>query len=233
MPWPEGTPHAPETIVKMKAVVHKRGWHHTAEAKQKIKLKRLEREASKPPKIKPSPKPHSGWKWTDEQRRNASEAHKGLRFSESGRAKLSASRKRAWRSLSPEEKEKHLAAWRNKNTEGYLKPPSRRRPSGNCSKCGAWRQSLHREHIIPKFKGGSEDPSNIQYICANCHEDKTREDLRGMPSANKGKKFSDEHKKKLRIAAIKRSTGNKQPYEGVADARADAVPNYCHEDLCR
>ena len=47
---------------------------------------------------------------------------------------------------------------------------------GNCSLCGILRQSLHKDHIIPKFKGGTEDESNFQYICANCHEDKTRRD---------------------------------------------------------
>ena len=48
--------------------------------------------------------------------------------------------------------------------------------SGECVKCGIWRQSLHRDHIIPKFKGGTDDHLNIQRLCANCHEDKTRED---------------------------------------------------------
>jgi len=51
--------------------------------------------------------------------------------------------------------------------------------TGNCVKCGTWRQSLHRDHIIAKCNGGSDDPSNIQLLCANCHEDKTREDLTG------------------------------------------------------
>jgi len=57
--------------------------------------------------------------------------------------------------------------------------------SGNCEHCGVWRRSLHRDHVLPKFKGGSDDPSNIQNLCANCHEDKTVEDLTGVPlSAN-------------------------------------------------
>jgi 5-methylcytosine-specific restriction endonuclease McrA len=45
--------------------------------------------------------------------------------------------------------------------------------------CGTWRRSLHRDHIIPKFKGGGDEPENIQLICANCHEDKTVADLTG------------------------------------------------------
>jgi len=58
--------------------------------------------------------------------------------------------------------------------------------SGIC-KCGVYRDSLERDHIIPRWKfvqglvtGDFEDPSNIQYLCANCHKDKTREDLRGF-----------------------------------------------------
>lgn len=51
--------------------------------------------------------------------------------------------------------------------------------SGNCIKCGIWRRSLHRDHIIPKFRGGLDEESNIQLLCANCHEDKTLEDIRG------------------------------------------------------
>jgi hypothetical protein len=55
---------------------------------------------------------------------------------------------------------------------GYFK----RRPSGNCPLCKTWRYSLHRDHIIPKWRGGVDELDNWQYICANCHEDKTREE---------------------------------------------------------
>lgn len=46
------------------------------------------------------------------------------------------------------------------------------RRSGAC-RCGLIRQSLHRDHVIPLWKGGPDDESNFQYLCANCHEDKT------------------------------------------------------------
>jgi hypothetical protein len=56
----------------------------------------------------------------------------------------------------------------------------RRYNSGNCKFCGTYRVSLHRDHIIPSFKGGLNASSNIQLICANCHEDKTREERKGQ-----------------------------------------------------
>jgi hypothetical protein len=45
--------------------------------------------------------------------------------------------------------------------------------SGNCKICGIYRESLHRDHIQPRWDGGSDEPDNIQFICANCHQDKT------------------------------------------------------------
>lgn len=51
--------------------------------------------------------------------------------------------------------------------------------SGECVKCGTYRKSLHHDHIVPRFLGGTDDPDNIQMLCANCHEDKTRVDLTG------------------------------------------------------
>lgn len=87
------------------------------------------------------------------------------------------------------------------SNEGDMPGQRARRPSGNCEKCGIWRRSLHREHIIPRFKGGSDDQDNIQWLCANCHEDKTREDLKGIPGPNKGKKMSEESRRKMSEAA--------------------------------
>src|SRR6266581_2747923 len=67
--------------------------------------------------------------------------------------------------------------------------------SGNCPHCGTWRLRLHRDHIIPRWKGGTNTSENIQYLCANCHEDKTREDMIGKP-------ISSESKKKLSQATL-------------------------------
>ncbi len=54
---------------------------------------------------------------------------------------------------------------------------------GNCSQCGILRARIHSDHIIPKWRLAKDDPlrydpSNRQLLCANCHEDKTIEDLK-------------------------------------------------------
>jgi hypothetical protein len=54
---------------------------------------------------------------------------------------------------------------------------------GNCAKCGMYRWSLDQDHIIPKSKGGTDDPSNIQYLCQNCHADKTHQDRKGIKAS--------------------------------------------------
>lgn len=37
------------------------------------------------------------------------------------------------------------------------------------------------DHIIPRAKGGSGDISNLQPVCAQCHDEKTRKDLGWKP----------------------------------------------------
>lgn len=41
----------------------------------------------------------------------------------------------------------------------------------HCEECGVARQYLHRHHIVPRYKGGGDEPENIKRLCANCHED--------------------------------------------------------------
>src|SRR5208337_4216178 len=41
-----------------------------------------------------------------------------------------------------------------------------------CADCGIERPYLHTHHIVPRSKGGTDDPSNLVKLCANCHENR-------------------------------------------------------------
>lgn len=46
-------------------------------------------------------------------------------------------------------------------------------PPRDCP-CGAtWHPQFHLDHIKAKSKGGSDDPSNLRWVCASCHSSKT------------------------------------------------------------
>jgi len=72
---------------------------------------------------------------------------------------------------------------------------------GACSRCGVHRDTLHRDHVIPKWASGSDDESNIQYLCANCHEDKTREERAQYGWAEK----CQDPQRIAKLKAVKRS----------------------------
>ena len=57
--------------------------------------------------------------------------------------------------------------------------------SGFCVRCGIYRDRLQRDRIVPGFLGGKYTASNIQFLCPNCHEEKTfneSSDLRARAS---------------------------------------------------
>lgn len=73
---------------------------------------------------------------------------------------------------------------------------SRKRPdkSGNCALCGIYRKVLVRDRKIPGREGGKYTPDNIQWICANCHQDKTALE---QSAAHKGRPKSAEQRAKM------------------------------------
>lgn len=102
--------------------------------------------------------------------------------------------------------------------------------SGTCVFCGVWRRSLHHDHIVPKWKGGSDDDWNIQLLCANCHEDKTRVDLKGRPG-RKGKKkplgyVSPMKRPEVAAKVSKALLGKKRPDVGVRNREQGAVRDH-------
>jgi 5-methylcytosine-specific restriction endonuclease McrA len=50
-------------------------------------------------------------------------------------------------------------------------------PDSECEKVGRVRQWSTRDHIIPLFKGGKDEASNLQYLCEECDYSKTNRDL--------------------------------------------------------
>jgi hypothetical protein len=62
--------------------------------------------------------------------------------------------------------------------EGRLAIPSEvrrevwRRDGGKCVKCGS-REKLEFDHIIPRARGGSNTPRNIELLCESCNRAKS------------------------------------------------------------
>jgi 5-methylcytosine-specific restriction endonuclease McrA len=57
---------------------------------------------------------------------------------------------------------------------------------GLCQRCGTerWHPGLQRDRIVPGYVGGTYAFENVQYLCANCHEDKTFADTRRYGNRN-------------------------------------------------
>jgi 5-methylcytosine-specific restriction enzyme A len=47
----------------------------------------------------------------------------------------------------------------------------------HCQAKGLTKQAEELDHIIPLFKGGSNEAENLQGLCKECHLKKTCEDL--------------------------------------------------------
>ena len=90
---------------------------------------------------------------------------------------------------------------------------------GRCTHCGIKRR-MHRNHIIPMALGGSDDPENIQLLCANCHEDKNVGDMREIMTLPKYLEIS-------RLANIgnTRNLGYKHTPETRANMSASKIGN--------
>ena len=54
-----------------------------------------------------------------------------------------------------------------------------------CKICGR-RASTQVDHIIPLSKGGTDERSNLQGTCDECHEKKTADDLGYQPAKKIG-----------------------------------------------
>lgn len=52
-----------------------------------------------------------------------------------------------------------------------------------CLRLGLVSEAVEVDHIVPLFKGGADDWSNLQSLCKPCHDTKTRQDLGWRPAA--------------------------------------------------
>lgn len=72
-------------------------------------------------------------------------------------------------------------------------------PSGVCASCGRYVGRLNLDHIIPRFRGGTHDTSNLQWLCEDCHKRKTSSELSEVARKHTtGRKHSSETKEKIR-----------------------------------
>ncbi len=55
-----------------------------------------------------------------------------------------------------------------------------------CRAAGRIRQATEVDHITPVAKGGSDNPANLQSLCADCHQAKTIADAGGRPKVTIG-----------------------------------------------
>ncbi len=76
-----------------------------------------------------------------------------------------------------------MAPWQHrKKSSGYVPGSLRydilRRAKGRCEACGisAEERALEVDHIVPRNKGGTDDPSNLQALCFKCNAQKRDRD---------------------------------------------------------
>lgn len=59
-------------------------------------------------------------------------------------------------------------------------------PPGTLCACGCGRKASHLDHIVPRSKGGTDDPSNLQPLARECHGRKTAAQDGGFGNRRKG-----------------------------------------------
>jgi len=153
---------------------------------------------------------HKGRPKSPEHRKKIAMGNRRRMISDETKAKLSASATEAWKVL---------------KSKGQNKLPSLKvGRSGDCVLCGTWRRVLCRDHKIPRREGGSNDPSNIQLICSNCHQSKTALE---QSAAHKGRPKSLEQIAKI----VAKNTGRTMPLQQRAKIRASVLESMADPKL--
>jgi 5-methylcytosine-specific restriction protein A len=82
----------------------------------------------------------------------------------------------AWKRGSPAERG-YGRAWQKLRKAMLAQEPLCRA----CREQGVVTAATDLDHIVPKAEGGTDDPANLQALCADCHKDKTaRESARAQ-----------------------------------------------------
>lgn len=59
-------------------------------------------------------------------------------------------------------------------------------PPGTRCACGCGKLASHLDHIVPRARGGTDDPSNLQPLARGCHSRKTAAEDGGFGNQRKG-----------------------------------------------
>ena len=81
--------------------------------------------------------------------------------------------KHEWRGNSTPQQSVNTAFWQRLRARILSAEPICRA----CAKGGLIELAVEVDHIIPRYAGGTHDPSNLQPLCRECHHLKTLEEI--------------------------------------------------------
>jgi 5-methylcytosine-specific restriction endonuclease McrA len=79
--------------------------------------------------------------------------------------------------IQEEDKERRL-----ENKSIYVKK-ALERANNKCYYCGS-KSNLEAHHIVPLFAGGTNDDTNLQVLCDDCHKRKHKKGVKGFKNEN-------------------------------------------------
>lgn len=104
-------------------------------------------------------------------------AHAGCQARTSGRYCSDHARRREERPASSARG--YGATWRRVRAAQLVREPWCR----SCASEGRRVPAGHVDHIVPRARGGSDDPGNLQSLCTSCHNAKTAREDGGFGNA--------------------------------------------------
>ena len=93
--------------------------------------------------------------------------------------------------------------------------------------CGIYREALHVDHITPRAMGGGDEPENLQLLCPNCHQDKTKDDFVKM---DHGKRCREGRKKALEKLTPEQKEKRREERSKIGKKSAKYMQNMTAEE---